>query len=240
MQPIWISKFDQEEVMVTNVYSRNTQSSDPSSNVTWIELYPKLLSLTRRFVYMYWIPCWSGKEEDITEDIAQETARRIIERSQKAIRGEATPIDSIEGMIVIIALNCVRDLRRYDRRVMYMLSCDGSNKMSSDVNDMMSMSEVATENVYHEWLFLQLAHEIAQFPYKQRRVILIDLANRMDFTRQPTALQRAFSAVSIDLQEYQQTLPRDPIERARYASLLYQAYKRLAQLSLIHQETLAA
>ena len=90
-----ISKFDQEEVMVMNVYPHITQSSDLSSDVTWIELYPKLHSLTRRFVYMYWIPCWSGQEEDITDDVAQETARRIIERSQKAIRGEATDRKSV-------------------------------------------------------------------------------------------------------------------------------------------------
>jgi DNA-directed RNA polymerase specialized sigma24 family protein len=235
-----ISKFDQEEVMVTDVYPRDTQSSDLSSDVTWSELYPKLLSLTRRFVYRCWIPNWSGQEEDITNDIAQETARRIIERSQKAIRGEATPIDSIEGMMVIIALNCVRDLRRHDCRVIHTLTGGDSNKMSDDVNDLMSMSEVATENVYNEWLFLLLAHEIAQFPYKQRRAILIDLANQMDFNRKPTALQMAFSAVGIDLQEYQQPLPQDPIERSRHTSLLYLAYKRLAQLSFLHQETLAA
>jgi len=206
----------------------------------WIELYPKLLSLCRRFVYMYWIPCWSGQEEDIANDVAQETARRLIDRSQKAVRGEATPIGSIENMMVIIALNYVRDLRRHDRRVIRILSDDGLNEMSSDVKDLMSMSEVATENVYHERLFLLSAHEIAKFPYKQRRAILTDLANRMSFGKRPTALQIAFSIVGIDLQEYQQPLPENPIERARHTSLLYQAYKRLAQLSFLHQEALAA
>jgi hypothetical protein len=121
-----------------------------------------------------------------------------------------------------------------------MLTGGDPNEMSDDVNDLMSMSEVATENVYNEWLFLLLAREIAQFPYKQRRAILIDLANRMGFNRKPTALQTAFSAVGIDLQEYQQPLPQDSIERGRHTSLLYQAYKRLAQLNFFHQETLAA
>ena len=226
--------------MVTHVYPCNTQSSDLRSDVNWLELYPKLLSLSRHFIYMHWIPCWSGQEEDIADDVAQETVRRLIERSQQAVRGEATPIDSIQNMMAKIALNFVRDLRRHNRRVLRILSEEGSIKISGEVNDLMSISEVATENVYNERLFLLLAHEIALFPYKQRRVILIDLANRMNFSGQPTALQTAFSAVGIDLQEYQQPLPEDPAERSQHTSLVYYAYKRLARLSTLHQEALAA
>lgn len=226
--------------MITNVYVCNTHCNDLSSEVTWIGLYPKLLSLCRRFVYIYWIPCWSGQEEDIVSDIAQETARRVIDRSQKAVRGEATPIDSIERMIAKIALNCVRDLRRHDRRVIRILSDDSFIEMSSNVYDLVSMSEVATENVYHDWLFLQLAYEIDKFPYKQRKAILTDLANRMGFDREPTALQTAFSQVGIDLQAFQRPLPENSLERAQHTSLLYQAYKRLAQLSFLHPEALAA
>jgi DNA-directed RNA polymerase specialized sigma24 family protein len=235
-----ISKIDQEEVMVTNIYPCNTGSSDLSSEAVWVELYPKLLSLSRRFVYMHRLPCWSGQEEDIADDVAQETAHRLIERSQQAIRGVATPIASIENMMAKIALNFVRDLRRHDRRVIRILPDDGSNKVNIDVNALMSMSEVATENVYHEWLFQVLAHEIAKFPYKQRRAVLMDLANRMSFGRQSTALQMAFSAVGIDLQEYQQPLPENSVERARHSALLYYAYRRLAQLNFLRREIYVA
>lgn len=222
--------------MVTNTYSHNIHNSDLSDEVIWIEIYPKILSLSRRFVHEYWISCWSGQEEDIADDVAQETVRRLIERSQQAIRGEATPIFSIEKMLAKIALNFVRDLRRHDRRVIRILPEDGSIKMNIDVNALMSISETATENVYHEWLFHLLAHEIAKFPYKQRRAILMDLANRMSFGKQPTVLQTAFSTVGIDLQEYQQPLPENSADRTRYAALLYYAYRRLAQINYLRQE----
>ena len=48
--------------------------------------------------------------------------------------------------------------------------------ISAIVNEPISMSEVATENAYSEWLFLAIALEIANFPCKQRRAMLIDLA----------------------------------------------------------------
>lgn len=86
-----------------------------------------------------------------------------------------------------------------------------------------------------EWI----AHEIVHFPLKQRQAILIDLANRMHFGAEPTPLQTAFLQVGIDLQEYRLSLPTDPIERSRHASLLSYAYKRLGQL-VLEEDTLVA
>ena len=59
---------------------------DLNSDSTWKKLYPLLQSFARYFVYSSNIPCWRGQENDIIEDIVQETGRRIIERSQKAAR----------------------------------------------------------------------------------------------------------------------------------------------------------
>ena len=226
--------------MVTSVCPNDTSADDLSSDRTWIELYPKLLSLSRRFVYRYWIPCWCGQEEDIANDVAQEAARRVIERYQKATRGESAPIDSVENMMVVIALNYVRDLRRHDYRVIRIPSGDQVGEMSTDVNGLISMTELANESVYNEWLFLRLAHEIANFPNKQRQALLTDLANLMRFDEQPTPLQKAFLEVGIQLKEYQQPLPDNPVERARHTSLLCYAYKRIAQLHCVQEDASAA
>jgi hypothetical protein len=84
-----------------------------------------------------------------------------------------------------------------------------------------------------------LAREIAKFPYKQRNALLIDLANLTCFDEAPLPLQEAFLTVDIQLRDYQQPLPENAVERARHASLLHQAYKRVARLLFIRQYVLA-
>jgi hypothetical protein len=66
---------------------------------------------------------------------------------------------------------------------------------------------------------------------KQRIALLIDLANRMDFDVRPTPLQKAFLEVGIRLQDYQQPIPKVPVERSRHASNTSLAYKRIQNWS---------
>lgn len=77
--------------MVTTVHAREALQYDLGNDVEWIASYHKILSVARHFVYRYRIPCWYGQEEDLAEDVAQEAVRRMIERIQKAVRGEAVP-----------------------------------------------------------------------------------------------------------------------------------------------------
>ena len=213
----------------TGVQFNGTSTYDLISDINWVEYYPRLITVARRFVYRYRISCWYGQEEDITEDVAQETVRRMIDRMQRAARGEASPIGSLEHMMVAIARNYVLDLRRHDHRVVRLPPDDNAYEIAIDMNELESMSEIVTEQVFYEWLFLQVAHEIVRLPCKQRRAILIELANRMSFSSQPTPLQAAFLSEGIDLLEYEQLLPENPVERARHASLVSLAYKRVAQ-----------
>jgi len=217
--------------MVTTVHAREALQYDLGNDVEWIASYHKILSVARHFVYRYRIPCWYGQEEDLAEDVAQEAVRRMIERIQKAVRGEAVPIHSVEHMLVMIARNYILDLRRREYRVTRLSSHCATHAMEIRASDGESMTETATEHVYHEWLFLQLAREIARLPCKQRRAILIDLANRMSFNMEPTPLQAAFLSLEIDLRDYQQLLPENSVERARHASLVSLAYKRIANCS---------
>jgi hypothetical protein len=89
--------------------------------------------------------------------------------------------------------------------------------------------------VYNEGLFRLLAQEIANFPKKQRRALLIDLANRTHYDEELMPLQEAFLAVGIDLREYQHLLPDSARERCRHSSLLCHAYKRVAHLPRVQE-----
>ncbi len=212
-----------------------TDGRNQNCESNWRTYYPLLQSTARYLVYSYHVPSWRGQEDDIVQDIVQETARRMIERSQKAERGEVAPIYSFKQMMTVTAQNYCKDLRRHDLRLLRVPSDSGSLDFQAMVPDQTHPLDAVTESVYREQFFTLIAHEISTYPDKQRKALLIDLANRMAFDTQPSPLQKAFLEVGIQLQQYQQLLPADPQERKRHISLLSQAYKRIADLSCIKQ-----
>jgi len=216
--------------MPTVLQTNASHTYDLQSEKTWVDLISVLRPYVRHFVYSAKVSCWRGQEEDIIDDIMQETTYRILERSQKAERGEALPIYSLEHMLVMIARNYFIDRVRQARRLQRVFSEGYFLEGSSTISDQISPFETAIEYVHQEELFTRLAHQIAHFPKKQRRALLIDLANRMHFGTQLTSLQKAFLVEGIDLQEYQRPLPNDTTERARQAALASLAYKRVALL----------
>jgi DNA-directed RNA polymerase specialized sigma24 family protein len=205
------------------------------SDSTWKQLYSLLESPARYFVYSSHIPSWRGQEKEIIEDIVQETARRIIERSQKVARGEAPPIHYLKSMLFAVARNYCTDLCRRDHRFVRMQPQDAVLQAFLDPKNQVDPAEEGVENVYLETLFRHVAREVAAFPDKQRRAILTDIAIRMHFGRRRTPLQRAFLEAGIDLREYRQALPSNPRERARHDALVNCAYKRVASLREVHQ-----
>ncbi len=225
--------------MMTSAVTIYSDSLDLDSEVSWSDLYTSLRALARYLVYSFNISSWRGQEEDLTEDIVQETIRRIIERVLKAECGEAGPIHSPKHMMMTIAQNYCKDLRRSDRRLLHMPH-DYALEILVDVDEQPNTLDAATESVYQEKLFVLLAHEIANFPDKQRKALLIDLANRMCFDTRPTPLQSALLEVGIQLRQYQQPLPANPKERSRHISLLSYAYRRLAHLPCIQEYISAA
>jgi DNA-directed RNA polymerase specialized sigma24 family protein len=205
---------------------------DRQSEQVWSELYPQLRSLARRLVYSYHVPFWRGQEEDFTDDIVQETIRRAIERVRQSERGESAPIYALKPMLFVILCNYCKDLRRRDMRLVHLWPGEGINE--GQLPDAMSDEDVANQ-VYNEGLFRLLAQEIASFPKKQQRALLIDLASRTHYDEEPTTLQEAFLAVGIDLREYQHLLPDSVRERCRHSSLLCHAYKRVAHLLRVRE-----
>jgi len=53
--------------------------------------------------------------------------------------------------------------------------------LTAESKDQVDPAEEGLENVYLETLFRNVAREVAAFPDKQRRAMLIDMATRMHF-----------------------------------------------------------
>ena len=226
--------------MFTNSVTSYSDGIDLNSEANWSNLYASLRSLARHLVYSFSVSSWRGQEEDIIEDIVQETARRVIERNRKVERGEADPIHSLKQMMTVIAQNYCTDLWRTDRRLLHISPQDYEPESPAGVDQQAQTLEAIDESVYQELLFQLVAHEVAKFPDKQRKALLIDLANRMCFDTPPTSLQKAFLEEGIQLQQYQQPLPADRQERGRHVSILSYAYRRVAHLSCVQEYISAA
>jgi len=214
--------------MRTNSSVWYSDSLDVSSANVW-DAHLMLQSFARYLVNYFKVPSWRGQEEDIVEDIVQETTRRFIERSRKAESGDATAIRSMKNMMMAIAYNYYRDLKRRDRRLFRM----PAYSIYAGPVEQTHMLESVVEQVYHERLFTLIAREVRYFPERQREALLIDLANRMSLDTSPTPLQLAFLKAGIQLHQYRRPLPTDPKERGRHGALLTHAYKRLAHLPCV-------
>lgn len=199
-----------------------------NSEKVWVALYPFLFPLAKRWVYAAHIYSWIGQENDIAWDIVLVTIQRTYEYQLKAER-ENTSIASFQRFCIITARNYFQDLRRKDSRLLT-LNRDGCSQVEYTIHDEIDIAEVVLDKVHEEWLFQEIAKEVAKFSPKLRTAMLIDIARRMDFDRDPTSLQAAFAEVGIQLQEYENLLPEDPILRSRHSSLVSLGYKKLAAL----------
>jgi DNA-directed RNA polymerase specialized sigma24 family protein len=213
-----------ETIMAMALQTRAASERDLHDEQVWADLLSALRPRVRRSVYAAHRAYWYGQEEDIVDDIVQETACRIIERIREIERGKAQPVYTLEGFMAVTARNYCTDLERHDRRLQHL---DDSPAIFPAERDQQSPLEIAIERIYQEELFARLAHEVARFPAKRRRALLIDLAKRMHFNAEPTPLQLAFLAEGIDLRAYWQPRPEDSIERSRQASLTSLAYKQV-------------
>jgi DNA-directed RNA polymerase specialized sigma24 family protein len=214
----------------------NSPNSAPDSNSDrsgtlpdFDELYSSLRTKARCLASS--ADAWLGQEHDAAEDFLQEAVVRTLQQARRAQRGEAAPIKSFKQFAATVMHNYREDKRRRDCRLVRFDQVSVPEAEPVLVDQQVDPEEVVIEQLFREQLFFALAAEIVKFPDKQRTALLIDLANNTDFAGQPTILQCAFLAVGIRLQDYQQPLPKDPVQRSRYASSLNVAYKRVANLT---------
>jgi DNA-directed RNA polymerase specialized sigma24 family protein len=217
--------------MTAHINSTEPPQCDLRSDTTWNKLSLLLRPLIKRWVYRSHVPSWRGQELDVVEDILQESLFRIFKYAKKAECGEVAPIELLERISIVIAHNCCKDMRRKDQRLTRFLSEEqmfGRRLVMSTKSD---ASEIAFNNLFREWLYIKLSQDIIRFPEKQRRALFVDLANLMHFDEEPTPLQQAFLNQKIRLQDFQQPLPANSVERSRHASLVSLAYRRVSKLS---------
>ena len=203
-------------------------SSD--DDTLWMNLYPMLLPKAQRWVYNSGVLVWRGQEYDVAWDIVLTAIARTFEYIRKA-RAQDIIVHAPEHLAVVIAKNHYRDLQRHEWRMQRFASDEMGPGEYFSLNNLANPEEEAAEKVYEESLLSDSARNIAQFSNKLRSAILTDLANRMHFGAEPTALQQAFLSAGIRLQEYRRPRPTDPGERSRQSALRSMAYKRVAQLT---------
>jgi len=212
------------------------KSGEQARNFSWEALYQLLWCVVQVWVYSAHLSAWQGQVEEIIAEIVHETIARVYERLQKAERGDADPVNSIEAMSRTVARHYFIDLLRKDRRLVHFTQISHSPVIEQDWVDLL---EKVHDAVFYESLFDSLAPEIIKLPKKQKQAFLVDLANHTDFSMS-MPLQRAFLKVGVRLQDYQQPVPDDPIERSRHSSLLSIARKRIANLPCVKQYILTA
>jgi hypothetical protein len=199
-----------------------------NSDAIWVTLYTILLPLAKNWVYASNTFSWIGQEPDVAWDIVLVTIQRTFEYTLKAQR-ENIPIASLQRLGITIAKHYFQDLRRKDCRLQP-FDRDGYSQVERSIRNEIDIAEAVLDKVHEEWLFHELAKEIAGYPPKMRRAMLIDIALRMDFDSQPTPLQVAFLEVGVQLQDFENLLPDDPIARARHSALTSLGYKKLGRL----------
>jgi DNA-directed RNA polymerase specialized sigma24 family protein len=212
--------------MNTSTLATDTILDKQSHELLWLPIYLLLLPLAKRWVYAAHIYSWYGQENDIAWDIVLVTIQRTYEYNLKA-QSENIPVGSFQRLSISIAKNYFQDLRRKDSRLLP-LNRDNCSHLEYTQHDEANVSEVILDKVYEEWLFQEIAKEIASYPTRMRTAMLIDIARRMEFNAQPTPLQAAFLKVGIQVRDYENLLPQDPIMRSRHSSLVSLGYKKLA------------
>jgi DNA-directed RNA polymerase specialized sigma24 family protein len=206
----------------------NPGKNDTSSEAIWKSLYQKLHPYVRKFVYSRRFSLSKGQENDVIEDLLQEAVIRVFKYARRASEGLVAPIDSLERFGYIIALNVCRDWWRKERRMrLYQSLDDGVPEDALSRAWVLNPEEVALNLVYQEGIFMKAARDIAQFPKKTRRALLIELAECTCFDDEPTPLQKAFLQQGIRLADYQRLKPVDPKLRSRHNSLANQAFNRV-------------
>lgn len=199
----------------------------------WDHLYQALKTTVKYWVSTHKPPSWVGQEDDVVEDIIQETILRAWNYQRKVEHGQVPPVKSLLRYCKTIALNYSKDLWRRDCRLVP--SRDTYHVLIITMTE--DPQEIAVERAWLQEVFLYVAHAIRKFPAKQQKALLTDLASRMDFCESSTPLQRAFLQVGIQLEDYQRPPSRDAGERNRYFSCLSTAYKKLKEVVLAYETT---
>jgi DNA-directed RNA polymerase specialized sigma24 family protein len=201
---------------------------------TFERLIKILRAYTRHWVYSSHLLAWEGCEEDIVDDIVQETLCRCFEYTKRVEYGEALPIYSLKHFAIRIAHNYYVDLLRRDQRLLHIERDTNLHEAEiAIVYEKEDPAEIILERLYESWIFSEVAKGVVRFPKKMRLAVLIELAKRMEaqgeFYCTPSPLRQAFLDEGVHLDEFVGLLPLDPVTRTRHSSLVSLGFKRIAK-----------
>lgn len=216
--------------MAMIVCSSKSNECSLKNNTTWDELYRFLGPRVKLWVHSSHPSLWHGQEEEIIADIVQEaiasTFMYTLEYSSAMKEGSVLPCNSLRHISTAIAYKQYQDWRYQESRFVYTRPHGFSIHGYVVIYEQVDPLERAVDSTFQEWYCDLLAGEIAKMPDRQRAVLLIDLANRLNFDTQPgQALQRAFLKAGLQLKDYRRPLPSNPKERRSYQTLLRLAYR---------------
>ncbi|HVB24032.1 MAG TPA: hypothetical protein VNG51_18995 [Ktedonobacteraceae bacterium] len=207
------------------------QSKIVADREIWAELYAFLPSPIRQWIYTAHIPSWLGQQEDIVEDIVQETIFKLLRYIHQAENGEVAPVNDMKHLAIKIAHNYFLDLMRKDRRLDRFELYDRTSLEHVVKSRMVDPSEIALDHVYQAWLFIKLADFVVTISAKQQTALLRNLAQRMYFVQELTLLQKTFADKGLDLKQHQDWKSADKREQSQHASNLSLSYKRIEEWS---------
>jgi DNA-directed RNA polymerase specialized sigma24 family protein len=207
------------------------ESSDQprDKELLWSQLYNVLRPTISSWIYNSGVASWRGQENDLIEDILQETIFRTFVFQQQA-EGAGTPIHNVTGFGSTVAYRLFIDLRRRDLRLIRSCENEHQESLFTTADAQENPAEVAIERLSRISLLVTVLTFIAKFPTKQRDALLVDMARRSNFLDEDSPLQVALAQVQIKLQDYLQQQPGSRKEAAQQASLLSIAYKRLRRI----------
>jgi DNA-directed RNA polymerase specialized sigma24 family protein len=207
------------------------QSSDQprDKEQLWSQLYNALRPTIASWIYSSRVASWRGQENDLIEDILQETIFRTFVFQQQA-EGAGIPIHNVTGFGSTVAYRLFVDLRRRDLRLIRPCEDEHIDALFMTDDTQENPAEIAIERLSRISLLVTVLTFIANFPTKQRNALLVDMARRSNFLDEDSPLQIALAQVQIKLQDYLQLQPLSRQEAAQQASLLSIAYKRLKRI----------
>src|SRR5450631_3466925 len=92
--------------------------SEPfSCNLFWDELKSWLKPHILAWLYQYNLPLWLGQEQDIANDVLQETFIRILKYAQRSILTGSRAIETFQSFGMMVAHNYIRDMWRKEYRL---------------------------------------------------------------------------------------------------------------------------
>ncbi|GHO94482.1 hypothetical protein KSF_045300 [Reticulibacter mediterranei] len=190
----------------------------------WKDLYDKLRKPVTTFVHRYKVSSWIGQEDDIINDIVQETVVRLHKKFLTS-PDEVFSIQNMEAFSYTVALRYCLDLRRKEKRLTRLPQEGNEVEMYAfNIDDELAKT---LEAIGIQSILTDAARIIMDIPNKQRRALLTDLARYNDFTDTPSAIELAFAKAGIQLEEYRHLLPHNQLERSRYNALVSLGYRRL-------------